>query len=108
MSQKLNCWQYKNCGRERGGLLADVLGVCPVALCAKLDGLNDGRAAGRACWKVQGASIRREQSTAGLGKPCHQCTFYLRVQYEEADADVTTTITEIGVSDDEEVLSTSC
>jgi len=107
MSHKLNCWQYKNCGRERGGLLADHLGVCPVSVCAKLDGLNDGRAAGRACWKVAGAAMRCTRSASGLGKPCHQCTFFLRVQYEEANAEVTTNITDIAVGDDEEILSTS-
>lgn len=107
MSQKLNCWQYKNCGRERGGLLADVLGVCPVSVCAKLDGLNEGRAGGRACWKVPQASMRCERTASGLGKPCHQCAFYLRVQYEQAEPEVATSITEISVSEDEDILSTS-
>ncbi|MFQ6113174.1 MAG: two-CW domain-containing protein [bacterium] len=40
--RKLNCWEYKNCGREKGGVLAEVLGECPVSTAMKFDGLNDG------------------------------------------------------------------
>ena len=93
--QKLNCWQFKNCGRESGGLLADLLGACPVAQAGKYDGENGGIAAGRVCWKVPGACLRCEGTLSGQGKPCHECAFYKRVHYEEADTGVPTQITEI-------------
>jgi hypothetical protein len=95
MTQKLNCWQYNNCGREAGGLLADVLGVCPVSLSMKHDGANGGQAAGRVCWRVSRASQRREISATGLGKPCHQCTFFIRVRYEEEGESYATGVTTI-------------
>ncbi len=25
----MNCWEFKRCGRERGGAMANDLGVCP-------------------------------------------------------------------------------
>lgn len=76
--QKLNCWQFKNCGREKGGLLADVLGECPVSAALKYDGINDGRSAGRACWMIY-------KLAAGecSGQACHTCEFYRRVLFEQ-------------------------
>lgn len=76
--QKLNCWQYKNCGREKGGLLVDELGECPVSASMKIDGYNGGRAAGRACWMVL-----KPASSPCYGKACHSCEFYRRVVFEE-------------------------
>ena len=83
MSYKLNCWEFKNCGREIGGVLSDSRGVCPVASNMKLDGTNGGRAGGRVCWKIPvSASDGRALKTCA-DKPCHICAFYLRVKYEE-------------------------
>lgn len=28
---KLNCWEFKKCGREQGGILSAELGVCHAA-----------------------------------------------------------------------------
>ncbi|MFH1688368.1 MAG: two-CW domain-containing protein [bacterium] len=85
MTKKLNCWQYRNCGREPGGLLADSLGQCPVATTLKFDGMNDGVAAGRACWMVADSCCRRKQR-AGRGDGCHACEFYRRVLYEQEES----------------------
>lgn len=76
--QKLNCWQFKNCGREKGGLLANNSGECPVSTMLKMDGLNDGRGAGRACWTVS-----KPPSSPCYGRTCHTCDFYRRVVFEE-------------------------
>ncbi len=38
-----NCWEFKNCGREKGGLKASELGICPA--------FPDH---GRDCWAVAG------------------------------------------------------
>ena len=85
MSQKLNCWQFKNCGREKGGILAEHLGVCPVAKSMKHDGTNGGIAAGRVCWRI----INTDDLNAAPGfcknKACHNCEFYRRVLYEEEE-----------------------
>jgi hypothetical protein len=84
--EKLNCWQYKNCGREKGGLLVHLLGECPVAAALKFDGLNGGTAAGRACWLVNKVSC----PGSGLGNAdsagCHSCEFYRRVLFDEQAA----------------------
>jgi len=88
MSDKLNCWEFKNCGREPGGLLAARYGVCPVARAYKYDGRNDGQAAGRACWLVprrfEHANRRAQIPTIAA---CRDCAFFRRVQFElEANA----------------------
>ena len=51
-SQKVNCWEFMNCGRELGGEKADKLGVCPVATDISADGLNRGKVGGRICWAI--------------------------------------------------------
>jgi len=61
VSRKLNCWEFKNCGREKGGLMVNSIGECPVASAMQYDGMNSGVAAGRVC------------------------EFYRRVVHEEAD-----------------------
>jgi len=82
--QKLNCWQYKNCGREKGGLLAETLGECPVASEMRYDGTNDGRGAGRVCWAIAGRNCR--DGSTGRVQSCCACDFYRRVVFEEADS----------------------
>ncbi len=85
MQRKLNCWEFKNCGREKGGLWAEVYGVCPVAMALEYDGMNDGQAGGRVCW-----SLIHSYGSVCAGRPansgqCHQCAFYRRVRHEEAE-----------------------
>jgi len=80
---KLNCWEFKNCGREKGGLLVDQLGECPVASALSFDGHNGGIAAGRACWMV--ATETRLCCNHGGGRrgSCQACEFYRRVMFDE-------------------------
>ena len=85
MSRKLNCWQFKNCGREKGGLLADVLGECPVATSMKHDGTNGGIAAGRVCWQVCDSAYRKDTTVSGQKEACYNCQFYKRVVHEEEE-----------------------
>jgi len=85
-TRKLNCWQFKNCGREKGGLLAGALGECPVASALKYDGLNDGVGGGRACWMVEDSCCRMIALARGQGNPCRHCEFYQRVLYEQDQA----------------------
>lgn len=36
--KKLNCWEFKKCGRELGGAHVHDLGVCPATEEKRLDG----------------------------------------------------------------------
>ncbi len=82
---KRNCWEYKKCGREPGGQRTGRLGVCPAATEKKLNGIHQGRNAGRACWVVAGTfccgtiagSAAQERDT------CTSCDFYQLVRKEE-------------------------
>jgi len=76
MSNKLNCWEFKKCGKEA---------VCPAARESRLNGINGGKNGGRACWvvagtlcggKVQGVYAQK------LGN-CLECDFYKKVRTEE-------------------------
>lgn len=50
--KKINCWEFKKCGRESGGAHAYDFGVCPAATEKRLNGTHGGKNAGRACWVV--------------------------------------------------------
>lgn len=86
MCKKLNCWEFNNCGREPGGIMAEVHGVCPIAQAFKFDGINEGQAAGRVCWSLRDALPPDTLTCAQIGIPCHECTFYKRVVHEETGA----------------------
>ncbi len=51
---KTNCWEFKKCGREPGGIKAEQLGICLAAHNDATDGVNGGRNGGRICWAVTG------------------------------------------------------
>jgi len=81
-----NCWEFKKCGREPGGLKSAELGICPAANNVKLDKSNSGKNGGRSCWviagtlcggKVQGIFAQKLQN-------CMTCEFYKNVQLEES------------------------
>jgi len=82
---KQNCWDFKQCGRERGGARSAELGVCPAAEDRRLDGVHDGTNAGRGCWMVAGTYCNGEvQGTfAHKMKRCMDCDFYNAVRDEE-------------------------
>jgi hypothetical protein len=82
---KLNCWEFKKCGREPGGENVTGHGVCPAATNERLDGVHRGKKAGRVCWIIAGTMCGGEiQGTfAGKYKDCRECDFYQRVKEEE-------------------------
>lgn len=84
MTYKLNCWEYKNCGREPYGVNASTLGICPAATEIKLHGVHDGKNAGRACWVVAGTLCYGEVQGVFSQKyeTCRECDFYQKVQSE--------------------------
>ena len=72
---KLNCWEFKKCGREPGGENTSVR-VCPAAADSDLDGIHHGKNAGRSCWAI--ASTLCDEGT-----DCMFCDFYKLVRQEE-------------------------
>ena len=85
MEDKLNCWQFRNCGRGPGGLLVETLGLCPAATTMKFDGTNHGTAAGRYCWKIA-KGTPSESGLRGCTGLCRSCEFYTRVVVEEQES----------------------
>ncbi len=82
---RMNCWEFKECGRQTDGAKSIELGVCPAATDASADGLNGGKNGGRLCWavtgtlcggKVQGTSAQKQLS-------CMTCDFFKKVKEEE-------------------------
>ncbi len=81
----MNCWQFKQCGREPGGAKVFELGVCPAAADISVHGINRGKNGGRICWAVTGTLCGGEvQGTyAQKRASCITCSFLLKVQEEE-------------------------
>jgi hypothetical protein len=75
---KLNCWEFKKCGREPGGLNAEDQGICPATTETKMHGVHDGKNAGRSCWVVAGTLCEgKVQGTFALKEAnCVHCDFY--------------------------------
>jgi hypothetical protein len=85
--KRRNCWEFKQCGREPGGLRTNQLGICPVAKEASFAGTNRGENAGRYCWRVAGTFCegKIEGTFAVSFISCSHCNFYRLVQEEEGD-----------------------
>jgi hypothetical protein len=82
---KINCWEYKKCGRQPGGAKASELGVCPACTETRLEGVNSGKNGGRSCWALTGTLCGGQvQGTfaSKLGN-CLKCEFYILVTEEE-------------------------
>jgi hypothetical protein len=80
-----NCWEFKHCERQPGGLKTGELGNCPAAIEKRTDGLNHGENGGRCCWAVAGTFCGGKvqgQFAAKLAN-CSVCEFYKMVQQEE-------------------------
>lgn len=85
--ERLNCWEFKKCGRELGGRKISELGVCPASTNTEFEGVHDGISAGRACWVVAGTMCGStvQGSFAQKYMDCGLCDFYLMVREEEGD-----------------------
>lgn len=81
----VNCWQYKKCGREPGGLKALELGVCAASIEKRVSGINHGNNGGRACWAITGTLCggKVQGTFASKLANCMQCEFYQLVGSEE-------------------------
>lgn len=105
-SKKLNCWEYKECGREPGGEKAGEFGVCPAASDTSFDGINTGRCAGRFCWAVAGTFCggNVQGTFAEKRDSCLSCNFFNRVQAEEGTANLRTKFLNFVALDDKDSL----
>jgi len=81
----LNCWEFKNCGREPGGKNESELGICPAAEVKKYDGVNRGKNSGRLCWALVGTLCggRVQGVFAEKMASCKACDFYRYVCRQE-------------------------
>lgn len=71
---KMDCWEFKKCGREKGGVKEKELGVCP----AWPD-------FGRFCWKMVGTFCggKAQGTFAKKLSSCVLCEFFKKVKEEE-------------------------
>ncbi len=85
---KRNCWEFKNCGRQRGGVKVAELGICPAATEVRLHQVNGGRFGGRVCWAIAGTLCggKVQGSFASKTGNCTQCAFFQTVCDEEGPA----------------------
>ncbi len=85
MEKKINCWEFKKCGREESGAQIREFGVCEAATDKRLDGLHDGVNAGRTCWVVSRTLCGgKVQGTYAQKIPnCLECDFYNDVKKGE-------------------------
>jgi len=83
--KKLNCWEYKQCDREEGGLAACIVGICPAYRMKKADGINGGKNGGRACWVIVNNPAYGDAPGTAAAKMhnCVSCGFYKLVKKEE-------------------------
>jgi len=82
---KLNCWEFKKCGREPGGEKVAELGVCPAAIETRTNDVNSGKNGGRSCWAISGTMCEGKVQGSYAVKigNCLNCEFYQKVQREE-------------------------
>ncbi|MBA2848262.1 hypothetical protein G4V39_04475 [Thermosulfuriphilus ammonigenes] len=79
MTQRLNCWEFKRCGRQ---------GTCPASTEKRADGINGGKNGGRACWAIAGTFCGGKIQGVYSQKlaSCLKCDFYKLVLREEGKA----------------------
>lgn len=82
---KINCWQYKGCGREPGGRQVAGKGVCPAAEHQAANGIHGGCNGGRVCWAISGTLCGGliQGTFAEEIINCGDCDFFQLVQSEE-------------------------
>jgi hypothetical protein len=84
----LNCWEYKQCGREPGGRHAAEKGVCPAATFAAADGYLGGTNGGCACAFITGTFCEEvlQGTYRDKSKDCWDCDFYRALRREHGAA----------------------
>ena len=77
----INCWEFKQCGRELNGKNVLTDGLCPAALDFRLNGVHRGENAGRCCWVVRSLADKYDSiGTCSCSEQCSECSFYKLVK----------------------------
>ena len=89
---KINCWEFKKCGRQPGGNKVKELGICPASTETRVNGIHGGKNGGRCCWAVlatncSGGNVTETRFSQKL-KECINCEFY-KVTFKEEYGKVT-------------------
>ncbi|WP_438616458.1 two-CW domain-containing protein [Oceanidesulfovibrio indonesiensis] len=71
--EKIPCWEFKKCGREKGGAKESEMGVCPAW---PNDGHNCASVSGTFC----GGVVQEEQAKKIAN--CSKCDFFISPHYE--------------------------
>lgn len=81
---KVNCWDFKKCGREPGGEKTTELGVCPATTLTEANGFLDGVNGGKACVYITGTfcSGVLQGTHKEKEKECAKCDFYKLLKKE--------------------------
>ena len=84
----MNCWEFRDCGRQPGGSRVEELGVCPAAVFEPAEGFLGGSNGGRACAFVAGTLCDDQiQGTyRDKSKNCWDCPFFRRLRAEHGAA----------------------
>ncbi|MCK4911448.1 MAG: hypothetical protein KAR83_07385 [Thermodesulfovibrionales bacterium] len=70
----MNCWEFKKCGREKGGAKAEASGLCPAI---PYHGKHCARVSGTLCGgEIQGTFAVKFAN-------CMQCDFYMSEHYDK-------------------------
>lgn len=83
MHSRLNCWEFKKCGREPEGKNVSLYGVCPVSIASSVDGIHDGKNGGRCCWTFAPENFKHEDPVLTClekALKCSKCDFYKLVK----------------------------
>ncbi len=77
-----NCWDFKKCGREIGGINVKTLGVCPAATFEPSHGFLEGENGGRACMYITGTFCSGiiQGTFVEKVKNCVKCDFYKKLK----------------------------
>jgi hypothetical protein len=96
---KVNCWEFKKCGRQPGGQKEKELGTCPVTVHGELDGAHEGTNGGRACWVIAGSLCggKIQGTFAQKLTNCWRCEFMNLVKKEEEPQEFGFSATRLGL-----------
>ena len=96
---KINCWEFKKCGRQPGGHKEKELGTCPVTIHGDLDGAHEGQNGGRACWVIAGSLCggKIQGTYAQKLLNCWRCEFMNLVKQQEEPQEFGFSATRLGI-----------
>jgi len=80
---KVNCWEWKKCGRQEGGARVAELGVYPAASAERINGAHCGLNGGRACWALAGTLCGGQVQGTFAAKlsNCMVCDFFGKYEF---------------------------